>query len=118
MSLLGEFVSTTLNQSNINVHSPEGGFYVFPDFNQFKEKLASRSVFTSNDLCEFIFDKTSVALLPGTAFGIEPENLVARLAYVDFNGDSILTLTDDQVLSGAPKVEKGISKLAELFNNL
>lgn len=31
-------------------------------------------------------DETGVAILPGKAFGMEPDELITRLAYVDIDG--------------------------------
>jgi len=42
------------------------------------------------ELCERLLDETGVAILPGSDFGRPPEELTARLAYVNFNGKKAL----------------------------
>jgi len=41
-------------------------------------------------LCEHLLDETGVALLPGYNFGRPPEELTARVAYVNFDGKKAL----------------------------
>ena len=53
-------------------------------------QLAAQSLTTSTTVCEALLRDTGVALLPGTAFGMEPQQLSARLAYVDFDGVAVL----------------------------
>ncbi len=82
---IGNYCSDRLNASQIRVHAPEGGFYLFPDFSVYSEKLKNRGINTSQKLCEQLLSDTGVALLPASAFGFEEQYLAARLAYVDFN---------------------------------
>lgn len=90
LSALGRFCTTELNAAKIRVDPPRGAFYVFPDFGDLHEPLAARGISTSEELCERLLEDTGVALLPGTAFGRPPEELTARLAYVDFDGAAAL----------------------------
>ena len=85
LTALGNECATRLLRHGIRVHRPEGGFYLFLDFNNFRD-----AYFTSHDLCEALLAETGVALLPGHAFGMEPGHLSARLAYVDFDGVAAL----------------------------
>ena len=106
---IGNFCSDHLNSEKIKVHAPQGGFYIFPDFSFHKEKLHHRGIMTSNQLCESLLIETGVALLPATAFGLDADNLVARLAYVDFKEPKekhTFNITDD-----APNIVEGIEKI-------
>lgn len=85
----------TMRAAGIKVHPSEGGFYLFPDFSEFSEKLAKRGIRDSNTLMKVILEETGVALLPGTAFGMPCESLTGRLAYVDFNGAKALKAPSD-----------------------
>jgi aspartate aminotransferase len=89
------------------VHSPEGGFYLFPDFSQLSEQLASKGIATSNAMTQSLLAETGVSLLPGSAFGMPASSLTARLAYVDFDGGAALVEKDAAV----HQVEKGIDSL-------
>ena len=64
---------------------------------QIAPKLARRGIVGDAALCEAILQETGVALLPGTAFGLDAAALAARLAYVDFDGVAAL----DAARSGA-----------------
>jgi aspartate aminotransferase len=76
--------------SDVRVLFPKGGFYLFPDFKDYKEKLKSRGIKTSRELCEHLLEETGIAILPGRDFGRVPEELTARLAYVNFDGKKAL----------------------------
>ncbi len=97
---LGNDLTERLRNAGLEVISPEGGFYLFPDFSPLAEKLHQRGIETSQALCERLLIDTGVATLPGVEFGRPPEELTARIAYVDFNGgraiDGIRELTMGQ----------------------
>ncbi len=84
LSMSGNEIWKRLNAGGIAVHAPQGGFYLFLDFNSCRESFDN--VATSPELCEKLLAETCVALLPGTAFGMAPNHLSARLAYVEFDG--------------------------------
>jgi aspartate aminotransferase len=86
LSALGSYAFRNLSKAGIHVAKPQGGFYLFPDFTPFKEKLKKRNITTSEDLCRMLLEKTGVAILPGSHFGRPSEELTARIAYVDFDG--------------------------------
>ena len=112
---VNDYCSSQLNSSGIRVHPCVGGFYLFPDFSGFKQNLIDRQIYTSRDLTTAIMDETGVALLPGSAFGMEKENLTARLAFVDFDGSQIL---DEENHADFEKVKQGIDKLCLWVTNL
>ena len=106
---IGNFCSDYLNSEKIKVHAPQGGFYILPDFSFHKEKLHHRGIMTSHQLCERLLIETGVALLPASAFGLDADNLVARLAYVDFKEPKekhTFNITDD-----GPNIIEGIEKI-------
>lgn len=90
INALGGYGTNVLRDAGVRLHDMEGAFYIFPDFSNFKDKLAKKGIKTSNELCTALLKDTGVALLPGTAFGMKPESLTARLAYVEFNGTQAL----------------------------
>ncbi|SDL26996.1 hypothetical protein SAMN05661010_01279 [Modicisalibacter muralis] len=87
---LGQWSAARLEAADVRVHAPDGGFYLFPDFEAHRERLAARGVTTSAGLTARLLDEVGVALLPGSAFGCDPCQLTARLAYVDFDGGAVL----------------------------
>ncbi|WP_110657484.1 pyridoxal phosphate-dependent aminotransferase [Salinicola halimionae] len=90
LSLIGHWCATQLHAADIRVHLPDGGFYLFPDFEAHRATLAERGITTSAELTARLLAETGVALLPGSAFGCDPAQLTARLAYVDFEGETLL----------------------------
>ena len=76
-------------------------------------------------MCKDILDKTGVALLPGSDFGLESNKMLARLSFTDFDGDNFLKnvlggkkLDDDNLQKNAPNIVEGISKIKEWSNSL
>lgn len=90
LKALGTQITRKLKDCGTKVAAPQGGFYLFPDFSPFKENLDARGIHTSMDMCRKLLDDTGVAILPGSDFGRKPEEMTARLAYVDFNGKEAL----------------------------
>jgi len=90
LSRLGQSVAQQLNTADVRVHAPTGGFYLFPDFTPCAERMRRVGIETSQDLCALLLSDTGVVLLPGDAFGLPPEQLCARLAYVEFDGREAL----------------------------
>ena len=114
----GMYVYENLKSNVISIAKPEGGFYLFPEF--LNAKFSS-----SSEMCKEILDKTGVALLPGSDFGLDEKRMIARLGYIHFDGDSFLKNTigskiigTDDLKKYAPNVVEGTSKLKEWANAL
>ena len=104
-----------------------GGFYVFPDFSNYRNLLEARKITTSAQMCSALLEETGVAMLPGTDFGHKEEELLARLAYVNFNGKLALenvsmlqngNNSNDFMVKCCPEVVEGINALTEWFVRL
>ena len=91
---LGGLLTNMLQEAGISVLKPKGAFYLFPDFGPLKDKLNARGIETSDDLCQRLLEETGVAILPGSAFGCPPEELTARLSYVDIDGARALAAAE------------------------
>jgi len=83
---LGAAVTRGLRAARVDVHAPEGAFYVFPDFSVQQENLRRRRIRSSEDLCERLLADTGVAMLPGSDFGRPATEMTSRIAYVNFDG--------------------------------
>jgi len=92
---LGATLSRRLRAGGLDVLEPEGAFYLFPDFGPHGDRLKAAGITTSDALCERLLADTGVAILPGSQFGRPPEELVARLAYVNFDGETALSAVRD-----------------------
>ncbi len=71
---------------------------------------------------------TGVAILPGADFGRQPEELSARIAYVDFNGKEAISgdkeyghennLSENFIKKFCPQVVEGFDRLEEWLYSL
>lgn len=91
---LGRRSSRILQESGIRVHDPEGAFYLFLDFGPHRALLERRGIRTGHDLCERLLTEAGVALLPGNVFERSPDELTARLSYVNFDGAAALAASE------------------------
>jgi aspartate aminotransferase len=91
---LGEELWRRLQAAGLSVARPVGGFYLFPDATPLRERLAARNIFDSESLCRQLLEETGVAILPGSEFGRPPEELTARIAFVDFDGARALAAAE------------------------
>ena len=101
LSGLGQMVTHTLRSTGAEVASPEGGFYVFADYESRRADLAARGIHTSPQLAERLLEEVGVALLPGSAFGRSEYELGLRLAYVDFDGARALAAVTTEAVDDA-----------------
>jgi len=118
LSFAGNYVYKNLKSNVINVTKPEGGFYVFPEFMNAKFSASS-------EMCKDILNKTGVALLPGSDFGLDNNKMVARLSYTDFDGSNFLKNTPGSkkldranLEKFAPNIVEGVIKLKEWSNSI
>ena len=118
LSFAGNYVYENLKSNVINVTKPEGGFYLFPEF--MNAKFSS-----SSEMCKDILNKTGVALLPGSDFGLDNNKMVVRLSYTDFDGSNFLkntlgskNLDKADLEKYAPNIVEGVTKLKEWSSSL
>ena len=118
LSFTGNYVYENLKSNVINVTKPEGGFYLFPEF-------TNAQFSSSSDMCKDILNKTGVALLPGSDFGLDSTKMLARLSFTDFDGANFLKnslgskkLDNADLKKYAPNVVDGISNLNDWSNSL
>jgi len=118
LSFTGNYAYENLKSNVINVTKPEGGFYLFPEFTNTKFS-------SSSEMCKDILNKTGVALLPGSNFGLDSSKMLARLSYTDFDGANFLKntlgskkLDNADLKKNAPNVVDGISALKTWSNSL
>ena len=76
-------------------------------------------------MCEDILDKTGVALLPGSDFGLENGKMLARLSYTDFDGLNFLKNTMSRkkldkadLEKYAPNIVNGVAALKDWSKSL
>ena len=65
-----DFVISELNQINdVECKPTDGTFYVFPSFKKYIEK--NNHISNDTELALYLLEKAKVAVVPGSAFGIE-----------------------------------------------
>jgi len=118
LSFTADYVYKNLKSNVINIAKPEGGFYLFPEF--INAKFSS-----SSEMCKDILNKTGVALLPGSDFGLENSKMLARLSFTDFDGANFLNntlgskkLDEGDLKKNAPNIVEGVSVLKEWSKSL
>jgi len=116
LSEISRYCSSSLSEIGVKVHDAQGGFYLFPEFSNFKQKLTNRGITTSEQLTTTLMDEIGVALLPGTAFGMPQSSLTTRLAFVDFDGSQIWDAESSP--AKYDRMTEGIDLLCEWLKNL
>ena len=118
LSFTANYVHENLKSNAIDIIKPQGGFYLFPEFNNTKFS-------SSSEMCKDILNKTGVALLPGSDFGLDSSKMLARLSYTDFNGANFLKntlgskkLNNEDLKKNAPNVVDGVFALKDWSNSL
>jgi len=86
LGVIANYVHQRLTAMHLSMPVAQGGFYLFPDFEYYREAFAKHSVVSSSTLCELLLQQVGIALLPGVAFGRPTTELTTRLSFVDFDG--------------------------------
>jgi aspartate aminotransferase len=100
LAALGAAVAERLRLAGCSLPEPEGGFYLFPNFEAHRARLSARGIRTPAQLCDRLLEETGVAALPGNVFGRPPGELTVRLSYVDFDGGAALAAASRDELMG------------------
>ena len=60
--------------------APDGAFYVYPDFERHRERLAAHGIRSGSDLTRWLFEEHGLAVLAGEEFGDDAHGLRFRAA--------------------------------------
>ena len=111
LKAVGNFVYENLRSNKVLINSPQGGFYLMPEF-------LNKKFNSSSEMCDNILKNTGVALLPGSDFGFDKSRMLARLSFTDFDGQKFMDQIkvgeriDNKILSEfAPKIIEGVDQL-------
>jgi aspartate aminotransferase len=101
-----------------HVATPQGAFYLYPDFEHLREPLGVR---TSAELATLLLDRYGVGVLPGSAFGEPPETLRLRVAisllYGETDEQRIAALTA-QDPAALPWIAAALDRATEVLTGL
>lgn len=121
LAALASYLTRKLHEMNVNIPLPHGGFYLFPNFDIYREALKKRNILDSTTLCQRILDETGVAMLPGKEFAPARDELTSRIAYVDFDGRQVLKASMEAVIESSLDeafIREYCPRMVEAFNRL
>ena len=111
LKAVGNYVYENLRSNKVLINSPQGGFYLMPEF-------LNKKFNSSSAMCDSILNDTGVVLLPGSDFGFEQSKMLARLSFTDFDGQEFMNkiednqkIDKDHIAMFAPKIIEGVDKL-------
>ncbi len=83
----------------VTCFNPQGAFYVFPNVSAFfGKKIGDKTILGSEDLAQYLLEKSHVAVVPGTGFGAEG---FIRLSYAT---------SMSKIEEGLKRIQKGLIK--------
>ena len=122
LKTIADYVYRELSSVGVSCQRPQGGFYMICDFSNIPN-LANKF----NDdktLCQTILNEVGFAMLPGSDFGLKDDELLSRIAFVDFDGAEALKFIENDDFSSnnlldiiCPQIVKGVSLLKEWLKN-
>ena len=121
----GTYLWKRFTDLGLNCPYPQGSFYLFADFENFKKEIFGTGISNIEDLCQLLLRDFHLALLPGTAFFTPPDYLAFRAAFVDYDGAKVLkaastgvALDDSFVETHCPSLPKAIECMEIFLKNL
>jgi aspartate aminotransferase len=85
----------------LKTNLPEGAFYVFPEVSYFFGKAFNgRTINNGTDLCMYLLEEATVAMVPGAAFG--DDNYI-RFSYAT---------SDDKLTEAMKRMKNALEKLS------
>lgn len=126
LKALAEYLYRRFLAAQIILPRPAGAFYLFLNFERFREQLRQREIVDSLQLCEVLLSETGIAILPGSVFGRPPAELSARISFVDFDGEKALRIVaggrsddnDQFCRKVAPRIVAAADLLVNWLENL
>jgi aspartate/methionine/tyrosine aminotransferase len=69
-----------MRAGQIASRTPQAAFYQYPDFGERRAALEASGIRTSDELAEVMLARFGIAVLPGSAFGVDPNELQVRVS--------------------------------------
>ncbi len=85
------YLAQQLEKLGVTCPTAQGAFYLYPNFENYREQLAAKGIKGSSDLSRYLAQHYNIMALPGFCFGASPEVLTLRLAPCDYDGAAVLT---------------------------
>lgn len=117
------YLHTRFLEMDLNCPKPTGSFYLFPDFENYQDKLKKRGILTSSRLADALLEENRVAVLPGSDFYMPATDLSCRVAGVDFDGVRVLdtwpgseNVTKKYFNEYFPKIDQGCTRIESFIH--
>ena len=110
-----------LSEHEVDARPPAGGFYLYPDFGRHAAALGARGIDSSDRLAARLLDEHRVAVLPGSAFGDDPERLAVRVASSLLYGagdDERWTALNSSAPAELPWIAGALQKVGDALESL
>ena len=98
-----------LSKSNIKYITPNSSWYIFLNFDNYKDKLNNIGCYSSYDLSLLLINKCGIINVAGESFNVKGLNI--RLSFVDF------TLNNDIFKENTVNIEDGVN-ISNMQKNL
>ncbi len=122
---INQYIAKGLSDLGVICPLPQGGFYNYPNFLPYKDKLSNIDIKTSQQLSKYLLEEYGLVSLAGTAFGADPQILTLRLSGCDYNGEKVLNayrsgkdLNEQFIIDHAPNIKEAICIFERFIANL
>ena len=122
LETIADYVYRELSSVGVYCQRPQGGFYMICDFSNIPN--IANKFNDDKTLCQTILNEVGFAMLPGSDFGLKDDELLSRIAFVDFDGAEALKFIENDDFSSnhlldiiCPQIVKGVSLLKEWLKN-
>lgn len=122
---VSSYIYKAFTAMGIECTKAQGAFYMTIGFNPFRSALAKVGISTSSQLANYLLEKYHVAMLPGSDFGFQEDDLFFRIAFVDFNGVQVMEAYKAQGVIDAefiaqycPSIYKGVQMVQQFINDV
>lgn len=122
---VGKYMYKRFVDMGLNCVEPQGAFYLYPDFENFKPKLEKIGITSSKELCDYLLDKVGVAVLPSEDFYHSKYYLSCRVATVDYDGAHVYSeslkvkdLDEAFLKQHAPNIVDGCDAIESFLKSL
>ena len=123
--VLADTVYNQLSSHGISCLKPNGAFYLYPNFLNFKTELEKKGIIQDRDLSNYLIDNYNIFTTPGSDYYSPSDELSIRLSLVDFDGKKALEHINDlksdehEIFSKLfGNIYTGISKLLSFVKEL
>jgi aspartate/methionine/tyrosine aminotransferase len=122
---ISSFIYKELSNVNLECTNPSGGFYMMIGFNKFTERINKLGISTSKELANYLLENYQIALLPASDFYFNQNELFFRLAFVDFDGDTVYkqylkngNININFIKEYVPNIYKGIKAIKNFLTKI